>query len=280
MRIKGFNRIDYLNNRKLQILKRASNPLQIKLQIINNNAIDHKILELSGEPNTDEIIPAYNESKLISEINAANLVANDKLIRRLLRNSIASSNEINKLLAKNANAKVSDRLTKVEVERIQKNLKYVEATLDTAEVDIQMYKSLMDKLPSTISRQDMLQKALTNGENYKGRKYSYKELSKLSRDLEKYKNNHLQYEVAKIENTQAQQEGLDSVNSTKTWVWSTLEKTRHEELDGQTVPLYSKFEVINSQTGDVDYLRFPGDIENDHNNCSNICNCQCSYIIE
>ena len=37
-----------------------------------------------------------------------------------------------------------------------------------------------------------------------------------------------------------------------------------------------KFEVLNEQTGDLDFLLFPGDIDNDDHNCSNICNCQCT----
>ena len=274
-----FARLDYLNNKRVAILKRANSPLQRKLQIINNHAIDRKVLELSGEYSPDEIIPLYSESKLVPEVLAANRVATDKLIRQILRGSLVTENSINRVIAYQASANVNDKLTSVEVERIGKNLKYVESTLREAEIDIGLYKDLIEKLPDTISRQDILEKALVKGSNYKGREYSYKELKNLSRDLEKYKVHALDYETARLENLQADREGFDRVNTTKTWIWSNLENTRHEGMDGETVDFASKFEVVNDATGDVDYLRFPQDIENDVNNCSNICNCKCSYII-
>lgn len=279
MRLRNFAKLDYLNNRRLNILKSANTPLQRRLQIINNQAIDRKVLELSGEPLTDEVIPAYSETKLVGGVMAANKLASDKMIRQMLRKSIATDNQINRVIAFNASQKVNNKLTSIEVERIGKNLRYVEATLKEAEIEINTYKNLIEKLPSTISRQDVLEKALVKGSNYKGREYSYKELNQLSRDLEKYKTNAFEYETARLENIQADSEGYDRVNTTKTWIWSQLEKTRHSQMDGETIDFASKFEVVNEVTGDTDMLRFPGDVENDHNNCSNICNCQCSYII-
>lgn len=272
----NFEKLDYLINKRLVILKRANTPLQRRLQILNNQTVDKYVL---GLERNDEYSFNWESAKVSAEIFGANQLATDKLIRQYLRKSIATPDQINRLLAKNAAQKVNKRLTTIEVERIQKNLKYVEATLNQAELDVNLYKEIINKLPRTVSRQDILEKALRTGENYKGREYTYKELGQLSRDLEKYKDNALQYETAKIENTSAQRDGFSSINRTKVWVWSTLEKTRHEGMEGQTVDLYEKFEVTNEVTGATDYLRFPGDIDNDHNNCSNICNCQCSYII-
>lgn len=279
MRLSTFNRKDYLYNQRLVIIQKAHVPLQVRLQMLHNNIIDQRILELEGEYDDEPVKPSERTSLIFGEMGKENLLATNKDFQRLMRNSIVTQNHITQLEQLQASRSISDKITQVEIERVEKNLQYIEKTLSNAEVDIDKYKVLMEKMPRTVSRQDMLEKALTKGYNYKGREYSYKELNRLSRDLEKYKQNHLTYEKAKIENNQAQREGLGSVNQTKTWIWSTLEDTRHEELDGETVGLYEKFEVINSKTGDVDYLRFPGDIDNDHNNCSNICNCGCSYEI-
>ena len=279
MRLSTFNRKDYLYNQRLVLIQKAHVPLQVRLQMLHNNIIDQRILELEGEYDDEPVKPSERTSLIFGEMGKENLLATNKDFQRLMRNSIVTPNHITQLEQLQASRSISDKITQVEIERVEKNLQYIEKTLSNAEVDIDKYKTLMEKMPRTVSRQDMLEKALTKGYNYKGREYSYKELNRLSRDLEKYKQNHLTYEKAKIENNQAQREGLGSVNQTKTWIWSTLEDTRHEELDGETVGLYEKFEVINSKTGDVDYLRFPGDIDNDHNNCSNICNCGCSYEI-
>ena len=66
------------------------------------------------------------------------------------------------------------------------------------------------------------------------------------------------------------------IHTQKIWIWSRLENTRHSEMDNQTVNINGKFEVLNEVTGDLDFLLFPGDIDNDDHNCSNICNCKCT----
>ena len=248
-----------------------------------NQAIDEKILSMYDEVDEDiqtgYTAPAYKEEILLAEIGRQNLLATQQDMNRLLNRSIVTQNHITNLEKYNASKQISDKITKIEVEQINKNIKYIEKTLEEAELDIAKYKNLVKKLPKQVSRQEMLQKALVKGSNYKGREYTYKELRRLSMDLERYKTANLDYQKGMIENRQANREGLPTPNTTKTWIWSTLERTRHEGMDGQTVRFGEKFEVINEVTGVVDMLRFPADIENDHNNCANICNCACSYEI-
>lgn len=278
MRLNQFNRKEYLHSRRMAIIQKAHLPLQIRLQRIMNKAIDEKILYDSGQTDIEDYgTPYYKEEILLSEVGAANFLATHQDFTRLLNRSIVNQNHITNLEKYNASKQISDKITKVEVERINKNLAYVEKTLSEAEINIDVYKNLMEKLPRQVSRKDMLEKALETGKNYKGREYSYRELSRLSRDLEKYKTNAMDYEKGLIENRQASREGLPPINTEKTWIWSQLERTRHHDMDGETVRYSEKFRVVNEITGDVDYLRFPQDIENDTNNCSNVCNCECSF---
>ena len=235
---------------------------------------------------------------IAGEITGYNRIATTQDFQRILKHSVIRRNPQTVLEATKVINNVTGDLTTIETERVIKNLNYVENVLTNANIDIKKYEALVEKLPQSTSRKEVLERcilkgselpankrqaflerALERGHNYKGRQYSYKELNQLSRDLERYKTNRLDYETAIMENRQANREGYEKINQTKTWIWSTLEKTRHEEMDGETVPITSKFEVTNSQTGDVDYLLFPGDVANDHNNCSNICNCGCSYDI-
>lgn len=273
--------LDKLCRKRISIIQKARNPLQAKLQMINNQAIDEKILTLYDVYDIDNpTSPNFKEEKLRQEIGQANLMYTYADIKRLMKKSnLVTEDHITKMEQYNASKKIGDKITNVELERIGKNLQYVEQTLKEAELDIGLYRELIDKVPRTVSRQDILEKALVQGKNYKGREYSYKELNKLSRDLEKFRTASADYEVAKISNDQSQRNGEGSLNQNKTWVWSMLEKTRHSGMDLVTVGLYEKFEVINEVTGDIDMLRFPHDIENDNNNCSNICNCGCNYVI-
>jgi len=173
----------------------------------------------------------------------------------------------------------ADKVTKVisekETERVLKNLQYVEKSLNQAQFDITKYNSQANKLSSTVSRQSILERSLTNGKMYNGRELSYKELNNLSKDLEKYKQTHIEDQLWQDANKNAVENGLDPVKTHKVWIWSALEKTRHSGMDGVTVEMSEMFDVENEVTGDMDQLRFPRDVENDSNGCSNVCNCGC-----
>lgn len=281
IRLPNIVALDKLCTKRISIIQKARTPLQVKIQMINNEAIDEYILNLNDDWAIDNpTSPAYKEEKLRNQIGQANLMVTYADLDRLLKASpLVTMDNIVKMEQYNAARNIGDRITNVEVERIQKNLQYVEQTLKEAEIDIAKYKEIINKVPRTVSRQDILEKALRDGQNYKGREYSYKELSKLSRDLEKYRDSHSKYEKAKIENDQSQRDGNGTLEQNKVWVWSMLENTRHEGMDLQTVGLYEKFEVINERNDITDYLRFPHDIENDNHNCSNICNCGCNFVI-
>ena len=287
---------NYLGNRRIAIIQKAHNPIHQAIQFINNRLVDKKIIEWNNEY-SDVPYDPYKQDDIQSQILPINARASQKDLQRILRHSLVTRNPTTELEALKVIRNVGNDLSALEAERVVKNLNYVENVLVTADVDIGKYEALVDKLPRHVSRKEVLEKCIVEGRELPAsqrqawlernlargasynKKYTYKELNQLSRDLERYKTHRLDYETAVMENRQADREGYDRVNDTKTWIWSTLERTRHEGMDGETVPLTSKFEVINEVTGDIDYLLFPGDVSNDHNNCSNICNCGCTYEI-
>lgn len=288
---------NYLSNKRLAVIQKAHHSIHMRVQLTNNRLVDKKILEWNDEI-PSEVYDPYSTAAIAGEIEGYNRLATSQDLQRVLKHSVLSRNPQTQMEVTKVLNSVSGDITLIEAERMVKNLDYVENVLTNANVDIGKYEALVEKLPQSTSRKEVLERcimkgnelpankrqaflerALERGHNYKGRQYSYRELKQLSRDLEKYKINRLDFETAVMENRQANRQGYGNVNESKTWIWSTLEKTRHEAMDGETIPLSAKFEVENSQTGDVDYLLFPGDVTNDHNNCSNICNCQCSYEI-
>lgn len=287
---------NYLSNKRVAVIQKAHRRTYTKIQLINNELVDKKITEWNNEY-ADPFYNPYTETNISSRILPVNAAASTTDLQRILSHSLVTRNIQTEVEARNVISNVSDSLTKLEVERVIKNLDYVENVLNTAEVDLAKYESLVEKLPPQTSRREVLERCITGekelpaskrqawlernlerGASY-NREYNYRELNQLSKDLERYKTNRLDYETALMENREADREGYDKINTTKTWIWSTLEKTRHQGMDGETVNLTEPFEVVNEVTGDVDMLRFPGDVENDHNNCSNICNCGCSYEI-
>ena len=282
---------NYLANRRIAFIQKAHHQTYTRIQFVNNDLVDKLVL------GHDEVYNPFTVENIGYMINMVNQPATTSDLQRILGHSLVTRSLVSEVEARKVIGEVSDSLTKREVERVVKNLDYVENVLETSNVAIDKYKALIEKLPRQVSRKEVLERCITSekelpaskrqawlernlerGASY-NKEYSYRELNQLSRDLERYKTNRLDYETARLENIQADREGYDRVNVTKTWIWSGAEKTRHMELDGETIDFSEKFEVVNSQNGATDYLRFPHDVENDHNNCSNICNCLCSYEI-
>jgi hypothetical protein len=194
------------------------------------------------------------------------LTANDAVISDLVRISADKASMV---------------IAEIETERVLKNLEYVEKTLAQTKLDINTYNNAVSKLSPTSSRYDILEKSLIEGRMYSGRDLSYKELDNLAKNLENYKQNKIGFEEAQAINEEAIGNGLSPVYTHKRWIWSQLEKTRHSGMDGTIVPIGEKFVVVNEVTGDVDYLDFPGDVEN-YSNPGNVINCGCDveYIFQ
>ena len=288
---------NYLGNRRIAVIQKANYTTHTLIQFVNNRLIDKKILEWNNEYSND-IRDPFKLENIASEIAGYNILATTNDLQRILKHSTVTRDIFTENEARKVIQSTAGELTQIEAKRIVNNLDYIGDVLTNADVDIKKYEALIEKLPNRTSRSEILnrctnpaehelvptqrqkwlEKNLERGASY-NKRYTYKELNQLSRDLERYKTHRLDYEKSILENKQAFREGYEAINQTKSWIWSTLEKTRHQEMDGETIPLTSKFEVTNEQTGDVDYLLFPGDVSNDHNNCSNICNCGCTYEI-
>lgn len=287
---------NYLANHRIAVIQKSRHKLQSSLQFTNNRLVDKYILNYYAEL-SDEVYDPFTQDNIAVEVAALNRLATSKDFQRILQHSLVTRNTETEVEAARVINSVQDSLTQIEAERVVKNLDYVHNVLEQNRVDVEKYEKLIEKLPRHVSRKEVLERCiiegeplpptrrqewlernLARGESY-NKRYTYKELNQLSRDLERYKAHRFDYEKSMMENRQADREGYDVVNESKTWIWSQLENTRHQELDGETIPLTAKFEVVNSQNGATDYLLFPGDVSNDTSNCANICNCACTYEI-
>lgn len=229
----------------------------------NHEAIDNSSYDSFSKESVYTTIYNMNHPNTVKDFNKlvkSPLTSNESLYKHLVRTSADNTTKI---------------ISEKETERVLKNLQYVEKNLQQAQFDIAKYNSQTAKLSSTVSRQSILERSLTNGKMYNGRELSYKQLNNLSKDLEKYKQTLIQDQLWTDANKNAAENGLDPVMTHKVWIWSGLEKTRHSQMDEQTVEINEMFDVENEITGDTDQLRFPRDVENDSNGCSNICNCGC-----
>ena len=274
-----FAKLDYYNTQRIIRIQKSRRPLQQRLRRIANEVIDDYVFTYHTDM-SDTVIDKTNPNYFRDKILSLNLSDTNKAFARILQKSSLRKDTVNKIAANMHAHKVATILTDKEVERIQKNVLWADNVIRNSEFQVDTYKQLVEKLKPTSSRKLILEKSIQEGTSPRGREYTYKELDRVSRDLEKYKTNSLDLEKLNMENSQSIRDGGDMIHTSKTWVWSRLEHTRHMGMDNQTVNLNGKFEVLNEVTGDLDFLLFPGDIDNDDHNCSNICNCQCSVTYD
>ena len=76
-------------------------------------------------------------------------------------------------------------------------------------------------------------------------------------------------------NVNVEDENGNQLYTTKTWIWSGADNTRHSGMDNTTIPIDEAFVVINENTGDVDYLMYPCD---ENGSPSNTYNCLCEMV--
>lgn len=260
----------------MQLIK-AKQPLYNRLQIYNNNLIDKK-MNLAydyHEALTDSKYDSFAKETVYTNIYNINSPQTVKDFKRLVKSPLTSNEAVYKHVTRISADNVTKIISEKETERVLKNLQYVEKSLNQAKFDITKYNAHASKLSSPVSRQSILERCVTDGKMYSGRELSYKELNNLSKDLEKYKQTTIEDQLWQDANKEAAANGLDPLMTHKVWIWSTLEKTRHQGMDEVTVGIDEMFDVVNEVTGETDQLRFPRDIENDSNGCSNICNCEC-----
>lgn len=159
-------------------------------------------------------------------------------------------------------------------ERFIKNLEELERRVA---LDRKQYLQAIKENPR-MSRYDLLKRHYEEALDGLGTKHNVKRLESLSRSLNGYKMNlNKYYDILKN-----LPQSIDNDNDVyKTWYMTPNERTRHSGMDNVTVKgLDTFFKVVHDETGVFDYLQYPHDVENEHNNCANTCNCLCYYDVD
>lgn len=259
-------RTSILQNKHYKLLN-SWKPLTKKLIQYNNKLVDDYIIH-----DADINIQTVNNN-VTTLFEPAVL----KSYQQILKSPLVNSSYTNKIWLEGQAKQITDMIGVEYTERISKNIEAIQQVLQEVEVNISKYEKMIQEFP-TASRLHTVEKALEKGENWKGHTYSYKELENMNRGITKYVDNRAELDKYTLNYNEATNNGETPEKSEKEWIWSGLENTRHREMDGETVHLTDSFNVINELTGDEDKLMFPGDFDNDRNNCSNICNCSCDVV--
>jgi len=268
----------YYHQLKEKQLFKAKEPLYDTLQEYNDNLIDKKVnLYYQNYDEEDNFYDSFSTAMIFATLFNMNYRYIVKDFNKLLKNPFIKDNPLFMNIVKHSAEKTTKLIAEKETERVVKNIGYVDRILKESKIDIDKYNSMVS---SGLSRKEILEKTITEGKTYSGQDLSYKQLNNLAKDLEGYKSHRVDYDTALLINQEAVANGLPPVYTHKRWIWSQLEKTRHSNMDGEVIELEERFTVTNEVTGDVDFLLFPGDVEN-YSNVGNVINCKCDveYLI-
>ena len=264
---------------KSSIEKRENQTQGYKIQVFNNNIIDDFIQRFEEEINARPSV-----ALLFEELWALNQPFVFKQYQRILNSPYIDSDWVNQMMVRNLANQRLNEVVNAEVERISKNLDYMQGTLNKYDANLQEYEKIAKREGKTANRKKVLDQcrtekyrttALTSyGINIPSHVNTYRDLDLTAEALNRQTQMGSEWSTYDLANRQARLKGLPEPYTKKQWIWTNRgETTRHKSNDGQTVDFYDYFEIINDKTGRVDMMLYPHDPNASYEN-SWICYCQ------
>lgn len=213
------------------------------------------------------------ENKLLDKYFLTNKQLADTDLAKILRLDLKP---FTKFLNDNAEEIIILNEKKIYSDVFMRNLKELERRITLRR---QEYLELVRENPR-LSRYDLLKRYQSTGIGPNGKKIT--RMESLTKSLANYKVSINKYEEWKS----ILGDKVDLFNDVyKTWNSIDDDVGRHGTMDDVSVKgMDTPFKVVytspkgNSKLdGAIDYLQFPGDLENDYNNGANIINCRCTY---
>lgn len=273
---------NYWNNLSM-IEKRENQNHAYYIQLFNNNIIDEFIEKYLKDEDMNAK-PSF--TMLFNELWLLNQPQVYREYERLLQSPYIDNASLFQILIKNKANTRCNTVTLAEVERINKNLDYVEEVLDKHEVNLQEYKKIAQREKRTANRINILEQctfetdyALTEfGINSQPHFNTYRNLDVTAEALNRQTQMEAKWDECDAINRQCRRQGLLDEYTKKEWIWTNKGKTtRHKGNDGQVVDFYEKFECVHDKTGKVDMIMYPSDPSGSFENCW-ICYCQARYF--
>lgn len=254
-----------------------------KIQMYNNGCVDELV------ENFDDAGEQVKKSSamLWSELYILNKPEVYKNYNRIMNSKYTSNSNFQKLILKNkANADLN-RIVEAEVERISKNLDYVEEVMKKYEIPSDEYKKLVKQQSqkSLANRQKILNELaikknellVSEGINIPSNVFSYRDLETTAQSLVRQSQMTSEHERILAINKKAVEDGKDEIYTHKVWIHTGAgETTRHMSNHMQKVLIDEPFIVVNDKTLDIDEMMYPCDPAGSPSNAY-ICYCECAY---
>ena len=272
----------YLIN-KSQNNKRIAKRTAYKIQQYNNFVIDDYVKSVDdGNPQKP------SEAMLWVDLAVLNKPSVYKNYQKIITSKYTSNDAFHKMLIRNKAQKDLNRVVESQVERIAKNVDFVESTLKNFEMPLQEYHRMLDeqKNRSVANRRKVMEEvAVARGDILASEglnipsSYSYRDLDVLSEQLLRESQSKSEWEEVQAMNEESVANGKSERYTQKKWVWTGAGKTtRHSEMESYPViDLDSTFQVVDENTDTLDEMLYPRDTNGSFENVAG-CVCEIEYL--
>ena len=270
---------------KARIDKAVNQRTAYKIQLYNNAKVDELVRKMNdGEMGK----PA--PSMLWAELSILNKPDVYRNYNRIINSKYTSNDNLNKLLVKNKANNELNRIVEAEVERIAKNLDYVEQVMLRYEVPQQAYEDLKAKQKnrSMANRKEILEQVaiqsnellVSEGLNIPTNVFTYRNLDATAENLLRQSQMQSRHEEINQINDNYVNEGKSQVYNGKEWIWTGEgQTTRHASNDHQKRYVNEPFIITNDNTLEIDELMYPSDPAGSPSNTF-ICYCDVEYLTD
>lgn len=216
-----------------------------------SNIIDRLI---NGTISKGEILKILDQYTLAIAPFIGDMFRKNYTINPSIKNKINTEKTIRTSLS-NYEKKISDiTLSKIK-------------NFSTSDIDVNTYNELRNKGTSIVEALSITDKGQTN-HAIVSEKLFQNSIDNLVSQMEA--DSDFEYNRNKLDG-----DG-NPLYTTKRWLSSNLENTRHMEMEGTVIPINEEFVVINDFTGEIDYMMYPRDSNGSPANTYN-CGCGISY---
>lgn len=272
---------------KARINKASNQSTAYQIQLYNDRLIDQYVE--SFDSNEDLTVKPSN-SHLWGDLSILNRPDVYRNYQRIINSKYTSNDAIDNILIKNKANKDLERIVTAEVERISKNLDYVEQVMRKYNAPFEEYKRLIDEQGknSVGKRQEILKEVAiksnnlltSDGLNIPSNVYSYRNLEATAENLLRQSQMISQHEKINSINENYLADGKDKVYNGKEWIWTGAGKTtRHYSNHLQKRSLNEPFIITNDATLEIDDLMYPSDPNGSFGNTF-VCYCDVEYLTD
>lgn len=271
----------FINKSQNQL--RTAKKTAYRIQQYNNYLIDEYIESVdNGNPKKP------TQSMLWAEVSVLMKPAVYSNYQKIINSKYTSDTAFFKSLIRNKAQKDLNRAVENQVNRIAKNVDYVEKTLKNFEMPVKEYHKMLDeqKNRSVANRRQVMEDVAkargdilaSEGLNIPS-DYSYRDLNVLSEQLLRESQSASEWEEVQAMNDEAESNGKDKMYSQKKWVWTGAGKTtRHMEMESYPViDIDDTFQVVDENTDTLDEMLYPRDTQGSFENVAG-CVCEIEYL--